>query len=335
MVLLLPVVLLALTPLALVAANRLQPGFRSNWLVSVGGTLLACLALIALRFRLPLSVEFAGWSLSPDLQFPFALSLNSVSWLLAFALPILLLLGLIREVRQAMSAAWLAWAPGLLLAAVAMLATVPGDLLAFAFSFFLIDLLTLTLHLNANSDPEGQRQVIERFAVNLVGVVLTLAAWALSFAWPWLSQGLLLVPVALRLGVFNPRLFQFPVLEHRRDLDLMLRFAAPISSLAMLLLWKPLANVDQVIVWLLLLLLGLLVFVMRSPRPWLPQPFASFRQRLFALHAPWPLGSLFLRGVKWVLDLGSGLLEGEAGVLWALLLVALLLSLAAQFGLAS
>jgi hypothetical protein len=333
MVLLLPVILLAVTPLALVAANRLQPGFRSNWLVAVGGALLACLALIALRFWLPLNAEFAGWSLSSDLQFPFALGLSSITWLLAFVLPILLLLGLAREVRQAVSAAWLAWAPGLLLAAAAMLAIVSGDLLAFALSFFLLDLLTLVLHLNANSDPEGQRQIIDRFAVNLVGVILTLAAWALSFAWPWLSQGLLLLPFAIRLGVFTPRLFQFPTIE-RRDLDLMLRFAAPISSLAMLLLWEPLAHVSQITIRMLLLLLALLVFVMRSPRPWLPHPLASFRQRLFALRAPWPVGRFLVRGVEWILDLGSGLLEGEAGVLWALLLVALLLSLAAQFGLA-
>jgi hypothetical protein len=335
MVLLLPIILLALTPLALVAANRLQPGFRSNWLVAVGGALLACLALIALRFRVPLNAEFAGWSLSSDLQFPFTLSLNPVNWLLALALPVLLLLGLAREVRQAMSAAWLAWAPGLLLAAAAMLATVSGDLLSFAFSFFLLDLLTLALHLSANSDPEGRRPVIDRFTVNSIGVVVTLAAWALSFAWPWLSQGLLLVPVALRLGVFTPRLFQFPMIEQRRDLDLMLRFAVPVSSLAMLLLWQPLAHVSQITIWILFLLLGLLVFVTRSPRPWLPQPLAAFRQRLFALHLPWPIGSLFFRGVEWTLDFGSGLLEGEAGVLWALLLVALLLSLAAQLGLAS
>lgn len=332
MALLLPVFALVFTPLALLGANRLQPGFRSNWLVAAGGALLASLALVVLRFRLPLSTEFAGWSLGPEFPFPYILSLTEITWPLALALAVLLLIGLFAEARKDPTASWLTWTPSLLLGAAAILVVISGDLLAFAFSFFLLDLLTLALHLSSTPDEEVRRQAIMRFAVYLIGVVCTLGVWGLSFNWPWLSNGLLWLPAAIRIGLFTPRFFQPSSELPRSEVDLMVRFASPVSALALLSLWKPIAQEGSITIWIFLALGGIVVLFLHSPRRWLPPRLAASRNRLFATPCPIPFGVNLFRPIQWLLDLVAGLLESEAGVLWAMLIVALLLSLAAQFG---
>lgn len=333
MLVLLPVVFILLTCLALAIINRVQPGFRSNWLLAVAGTLLAVLALIILRFRIPLNVELSGFALSADLLFTISFGLSAFTWPLALAVPILLLVGLFSETRQAMSVTWSSWIQSLLLAAAGILAVLSGNLLAFALSFFLLDLISFSFHVGIVSEVKERSRIVLRFAVGLAGVLATLAAWSLELSDPRTSVVFLWLAAVVRLALFTPRLFVLSDDQLRRDLSLMLGFASPLSALALLSLWKPLAGASQLLVLPLFAVVGLAVFVLRSPRRWLPTPLADARQRSFSFGAVGRLGEYLVKAVEWVLKLIEGLLEGEAGVLWALLLVALLLSLVSQFGL--
>jgi len=335
MLVLFPVIFLLLTCLALAVVNRIQPGFRSNWLLAVAGTLLSALALIVLRFRVPLNVELSGFALGADLLFPISFGLNAFTWPLALAVPILLLTGLFSETRQAMSVTWSAWMQSLLLAAAGILAVLSGNLLAFALAYFLLDLITFSFHVGLVSEIKERGRIVLRFAVGLAGVLAALAAWSLELSDPRTSVVFLLLATAVRLGLFAPRLFVLLDDQLRRDLALMLGLASPLSALALLSLWKPLAGASQVLVLLFLVLAGLAVFVWRSPRRWLPAPLLDARERAFSFDAFGRLGAYVFKSVEWVLKLIEGLLEGEAGVLWALLLIALLLSLVSQFGLGS
>lgn len=335
MLVLLPVIFLVLTCLAFAVVNRVQPGFRSNWLLAVGGAMLSALALIVLRFRVPLNVELSGFALGADLLFPISFSLNAFTWPLALAVPILLLVGLFSETRQAMSITWSSWMQSLLLAAGGILAVLSGNLLAFAVSFFLLDLISFSFHIHLVSEIKERGRVVLRFAVGLAGLVATLAAWSLELSDPRTGVGFLLLAAALRLGLLTPRLFVLSDDQPRRDLELMLGFVSPLSSLALLSLWKPLASAPQPLALPLLAVAGLALFLLRSPRRALPSPLADARERAFSFDAVGRLGAYVFSGVEWVLNLMEGLLEGEAGVLWALLLIALLLSLVSQFGLGS
>ncbi len=333
MLVLLPVIFLLLTCLALAVVNRVQPGFRSNWLLAVGGTLLSALALIVLRFLVPLNVELPGFALGADLFFPISFGLSAFTWPLGLAVLVLLLVGLFSETRQAMTVSWSSWMQSLLLAAAGILAVLSGNLLAFALSFFLLDLLSFSFHIGLVSEIKERGRIVLRFAVGLAGLLAALAAWSLELSDPRTSVAFLLLAAALRLGLLTPRLFALSDDQPRRDLALMLGFASPLSALALLSLWEPLAGASQVLVLPFFVLAGLAVFLLRSPRRWLPAPLANWRDRAFSLDPLGRLGAVVFSGVEWVLSLMDGLLEGEAGVLWALLLIALLLSLVSQFGL--
>lgn len=333
MLVLLPVILLVLTCLTLAGINRFQPGFRSNWLIAVGGALLSALALIVLRFRVPLTVELSSFSLGSDLAFPISFGVTANTWPLALAVPVLLLAGLLSETRQAMSISWASWNQSLLLAAAGLLAVLSSNLLAFALSFFLLDLISFSFRNQLTPEISERERIVQRFAVNLAGVLVVLAAWALELSDPRTSVALLFVGAALRLGLLTPRPFILADDQPRRDLALMLGLASPISALALIALWKPLAEASQALSLSFFAISILVLFLLRSPRRWLPAQLSKRRDRVFSFQGFSRVASAVWNGTQWVLSLVGALLEGEAGVLWALLLIALLLSLVSQLGL--
>lgn len=87
----------------------------------------------------------------------------------------------------------------------------------------------------------------------------------------------------------------------------------------------------------IVVLAGLAIFFIIAR--WLrPKPAPRVQLALdwiFSLRWLLVIGALFSRALSWLLSFLSSLLEGQAGVLWALLFVAILLSLAAQYGLGS
>lgn len=92
------------------------------------------------------------------------------------------------------------------------------------------------------------------------------------------------------------------------------------------------------VLWPALVVFGLAAILFVASWNWtrrvrVPKPLANGLQNFFSLRwsqvaYDWALGAL-----GWVLRMMSRVLEGQAGVLWALLLIALLLSLASQFAL--
>ncbi|HEY4718674.1 MAG TPA: hypothetical protein VIH14_06640, partial [Anaerolineales bacterium] len=76
-------------------------------------------------------------------------------------------------------------------------------------------------------------------------------------------------------------------------------------------------------------------FLARLRRPTLASRIQLALDWLFSLRWLKLVGNLLSRMLSWGLSFFNGLLEGPAGVLWALLFVAILLSLAAQYGMGS
>ena len=306
MALFLPVFILLLSLLALATGNRFGRGFRSNWVVATGGALLSWLSLLFLRFRLPFSLSFSSWWSGQGLVFSSSWRLDEVSWPLASAMSSLLLSAFLSAVRQAMSASWQTWAPGLALTAAALLSALSSDLLTFAFTWVLLDVLVSAIQIDQFSKAEEKRGSLFQVSVNLVGIFLLLAAWALSTSAPELSKGLVIFSAALRLGIFTASRFAPKSNRLRKDIELLLLLSPLAASLALLAHAEGLSGqTANLILWL----------------AFLPASYAAFKA-IFA--APGKRGHLY-----WVL--GQAALAVVAAVSGASM-ATLVLSLALLFG---
>lgn len=205
MLLFLPVAILLVTLLALGLSN-LQRGFRSNWLLALGGSSLAWVSLLFLRLQLPLSAGFSFWWVGEGLEYSATFILDDVSWPLAFAVCSLLVALLLGRVREAMTAPWFVWAPALAIGAASLLALPAGDPLTFLFTWTLMDVLVFASLLFESSAGEKRQAVVQKLAISLLGTGLLFAAWMFAFYGQELTNVLIFLSTSLRLGLWAPHL---------------------------------------------------------------------------------------------------------------------------------
>jgi hypothetical protein len=252
MLLLLPIGILLLTLLVLSASN-LQRGFRSNWLLALSGSGLALVSLLFLRLQLPLEFSFTMWWAGEGQTYPATFLLDDVSWPLAFTAVILLLAGLLGQVRSAMSAPWTSWIPGLAVAPAAVLALSSGDALTFVFTWTLVEVLVFTWLLSLKSSGVERQAALQRMAIALFSTALLLAAWMLSFYGQQLTSILIFISVGLRLFLWTPSFRIISISNSNRSIrDLQLLSLAP--SLALLARLPAVAEPARSLLLLLLLL---------------------------------------------------------------------------------
>lgn len=243
MLLFLPLGLLLATILALGLIPRLQPGFRSSWLLALVGALASMLAMLALRGRLPLEFSYSGWSFGPGLQFELVWSLDAAAWPIAFALLILLLAALLCSVARASRATAWSWIPGISLVLAALFAVLAADAVSVVLGWGLVDGLLLAFSLAFLRDPVEIRNALRTFPFAVAGTMLllwvtvqfTVANWHLA-AFPARAGVFLVLAAALRLGVLPMTSY---TLGEKRDLVLDARFlmtvVPPATTLAFLL----------------------------------------------------------------------------------------------------
>jgi hypothetical protein len=303
MSLLLPVFILVATLIALIGSNRLQSNFRSFWLITVIGAGLTGVALLILRLRLPAVVSLPGWWAGQGLEFPLNFALTEYSWPLAFSLMALFTAGILVELRRPQGASWLPWAPGLALAAAGLLAVLSGDLLAYAFTFFLYDLLALALSFRSEESP--LREHIRRFNFNTTAVVLLLIAWATPPSYAAFGAVAALAAAGLRLlvGVRLPA----PYEKTRFDFYAILQFGAPVAALALLCTLPPLDGALQIAA-----LIGLLAVAILAAMRWLSLTDETAMQDRRTALAALALASASAGAPGAVLGFGISLLLGHA-----------------------
>ena len=205
MLLFLPVAILLVTLLALSLSN-LQRGFRSNWLLALGGSLLAWVSLLFLRLQLPLHSSFSFWWVGEGLEYSATFVLDDVSWPLAFAVSSLLVALLLGRVREAMTAPWFAWAPTLAIGAASLLTLPAGDPLTFLFTWTFLDVLGFVFLLFEPKSGEERQKVVQKLAISLLGMGLLFAAWMFAFYGQELTNTLIFLSTTLRLGLWAPYL---------------------------------------------------------------------------------------------------------------------------------
>jgi len=205
MLLFLPVAILLVTLLALSLSN-LQRGFRSNWLLALGGSLLAWVSLLFLRLQLPLHSSFSFWWVGEGLEYSATFVLDDVSWPLAFAVSSMLVALLLGRVREAMTAPWFAWAPTLAIGAASLLTLPAGDPLTFLFTWTFLDVLGFVFLLFEPKSGEERQKVVQKLAISLLGMGLLFAAWMFAFYGQELTNTLIFLSTTLRLGLWAPYL---------------------------------------------------------------------------------------------------------------------------------
>ncbi|MEX2161272.1 MAG: hypothetical protein WD751_05080 [Anaerolineales bacterium] len=233
MLLFLPAAILALTVLALVASN-LQRGFRSSWLLALGGATLAFISLIYLRLQLPQTTSFAFFGFGEGPHFFLTFVLDEFSWPLALLIVSLFAGALLGEVRQAISAKWLSWAPGLVAAMACLLAVLSGDVLTTIFIWTLLDLVVYILLFTFITNAAERQTALQMLAVNLLASFLLLVAWTLSFYGQQLNQFVILAAVVLRLGILTPHLVLRAPQSLRADLSTMLLLTPAAAGIPLL-----------------------------------------------------------------------------------------------------
>lgn len=237
----LPLLILLAAPLALLIINRVQPEFRSSWLLGAAAALITLFVLFYLRVRLPLSFSLSTWLIdigrsTAAAQWQFdTVSLPFVTAVVAVALS-----GLAVSIRRAVAELWTYWVPGFAIVAAAVLAVMAANPLALALSWMALDGLVLLLGLLWLHDRTGRDFVLRRFGLALVSTILLIGgAFVGGGQQEFTSESsiailLFLLAGGLRLGVlpFNPGLIT--------DLDLRpaqwvhLRILPAAASLALL-----------------------------------------------------------------------------------------------------
>ncbi|MEA3349785.1 MAG: hypothetical protein U9Q82_04110 [Chloroflexota bacterium] len=243
MIILIPILLLFLIPVAILALNQTQVRIGYNWFLALGAAFLAWLLFLIARAQLPLTIELINWEADGLVSVPFMLLLDETSWVYAVVVTALPLAVLLTDVVQSSENDSRAWASSLVITGLGLLAILAENPLTLLFAWATMDLSEMLILLRRVSDSESRERVIVAFSVRVAGILLVLSAAMrarfqgvyLSFeSFPPSIGWYLLLAAGLRLGVLPPHqaFFQEPPL--RRGLGTIVRLVPVASSLVLL-----------------------------------------------------------------------------------------------------
>lgn len=235
--------ILILTAMTLVILRIVVPGIRYNWLIAVGGTLIAWISAFAWLSQLPITVQFSIWQpASLFLQSPAFLA-DNISWAFVISLIALCLAILLTAVVRPQFPSPINWTGTLILTSLGMLAVSAGNPLTLVMIWAAIDLSELIVQLWFVEEPRLSERVVIAFASRLSGIIILLWADMIGAAGGQLSDfraatpqaGLyLLIAAGLRLGVL-PLHLPYPAESAiRRGFGTGLRMVSAASSLILL-----------------------------------------------------------------------------------------------------
>ncbi|OGO65501.1 MAG: hypothetical protein A2Z45_03950 [Chloroflexi bacterium RBG_19FT_COMBO_55_16] len=239
----LSILLLLLSPLAMLILRLARPNFVYHWLIAVAGALVAWPMLIVAGLRLPQTLTLVTWQIGTVFSSAVNLSLDQFSWPYALGLTSLVLAVILTDVARAAEADWANWAGSLFLTALGLLAVMAGNPLTLLLAWTAIDLFELFVLLGVVFPSVVRERIVIAFSARVLGSVLLIAAgmvaWSdnetLTYAISSPPAILLMILAAgLRLGVFPLHLpfLQEPPL--RRGLGTVTRLMPTVTALVLL-----------------------------------------------------------------------------------------------------
>jgi len=167
---LIPIFLLLFSALMLVILAGWRPDFRYQWLVAVGGTVLAWGSMLILRIRLPHKMTLLSWNEQERFfnESP-ALLVDEISWSFGLALVSLALAIILTDVWRATEERWDYWARSLAVAGLGIFAVFSSNFLTLVLTWLLIDVLELIVILTQVADAKIQRGAVLYLSTSLLG----------------------------------------------------------------------------------------------------------------------------------------------------------------------
>jgi len=239
----LSILLLLLSPLAMLILRLARPNFVYHWLIAVMGALGAWPMLIVAGFRLPQTLTLVTWQIGTVFSSAVNLSLDQFSWPYALGLTTLVLAVILTDVARAAEADWANWAGSLFLTALGLLAVMAGNPLTLILAWTAIDLVELLVLLGEVDTSVVRERIVVTFSARVLGSVMLIAAGMVAWSdnetltYAIISpQAILLMILAagLRLGVYPLHLpfLQEPPL--RRGLGTVTRLVPTVTALVLL-----------------------------------------------------------------------------------------------------
>lgn len=240
---LIAVVIFLITPLIMLLIQLARPRFAFHWLAAALATLLALPMLLFSRPTAPLLLARLDWQPDSFFHASPALLLDDISWAYASAIAALTLAAMFTFVARRQEPNWRAWAGGLALAGLGILAALAGNLLTLLLAWAALDITELIILLLQLHESAARERAVVAFSARGGGLALALAAWMMAWATgasvefatlsPRLSLALLLA-AALRLGVLPLHLPLRADAALRRGLGTLLRLIPAAASLPLL-----------------------------------------------------------------------------------------------------
>ena len=251
MLILLPIGLLLLASLAIYILDLSQPKFGVSWLIASVASILAWLAVVYSRLRLPTTLALQSWN-SSNLRLTGHLSLllDYDSWPYVLAMATIMLAVILSDAaRTRYDSTPRAWSISLLMAAFGLLAIQAGTSLTMMMAWALLDLLEMFQLLQLKGITQSSQRVIVSYGVRIGSIFLLILATMLGWSAvgdfdltqiPTNAGFVFLLAAGLRLGVF-PLNISF-VAEHtvggkpalRRGFGTIIRLTPAAASLGLL-----------------------------------------------------------------------------------------------------
>lgn len=291
------ILVFSITPIAMWIVRLVRPRFVYQWLIALGGALVAWPLTLLAGLNLPQTLPLVTWQ--PESLFPQSpiLVADVYSWPFAVALATLVLAVILTDTARLSEADWSNWAGSLLMASFGLLGVLAGNLLTLLLIWTAIDFLELALLYTQVYDSPTRERVVIAFSARVLGSIFMIAA-ILSSGSSNVPLGsgslspqvilLLLLAAGLRLGVFPlhlPFLREPPL---RRSLGTMIRLVPPAVTL------------------ILIVRTAVVIESSASPPLWTPFLLAFSGLAAFFAAASWLFASDELEGrPSWILAFAS------------------------------
>lgn len=244
LLLLLPVLLLFLAALGIVILQQVRPSIGYAWLIAVLAGLAATVALLVLRWRIPLEVSAEWWRPFADLSTPPTLRLDERSWPYAFCLGLLALaFALTEAARLEREARPYNWAVGLALTGIGLLAVMAATPMTLVLAWTAVDGAEFLMLMTNSASRRMAPQTVTLFSVRVFGTLLVILAILLSRAQaidfsltsiPPQMAVIMLLASGLRLGVLPLNIPYIREVYIWRGLGSVMRMIGPASSMVVL-----------------------------------------------------------------------------------------------------
>lgn len=264
MSILITLLILVATALTLLILRVVVPGFRYNWLLGAGGTLIAWISVFTWQLLLPVSLQFSIWQPAAIFSQSPTLIADNISWAFVISLMTLCLAIIITAVVRPRFPNPITWIGTLVMTSLGILAVIAGNPLTLVLVWAAIDLVELVVQVWFVEDPKLTERVVISFASRATGILILLWADIVGAASGPLTDfraatpqtGIyLLIAAGLRVGVLPLHLPYPSESALRRGFGTGLRMVSAASSLILLARISP-SSIDSPITPYLLLLVS-------------------------------------------------------------------------------